>query len=262
MVNNVVEFSGLIGEAWGKFEETKWLLSVPVVMSLMNYGKVLEALKLEGFHFGIQFPLPEPTPTLWSFVSLPGKASGALFSPEDVTFMVLMVLLGSYLEAGYLGSIRDEVLMRESSFLRNAGRDFSEFLKFNAMLHAVMMFLILTAVVSPLMALLAFLGLLLFLYAVYGTPFLISIYNLGFMDALTKSLSMAKNGGEYLDYAVKYLAAGALISIPLTLVVANMGISGLVVGLIISTPISLTLSTATVLFFIAVNPKSSEWGKL
>ncbi len=246
----MVEFFRLLGEAWGKFEETKWLLPVPVVMSLLNYEKVLEALNVEGFHFGIQFPLPEPTPTLWSLVSLPAKASGAVFSLEGITFTALFILLGSYLEAGYIGSIRDEVLMRESDFLKNAGRDFPEFLKFNAMLYAVMMFLILTVMVSPFMALSAFLGLLIFLYAIYGTPFLISIYNLSFMDALAESLNMAKNGGEYLSYAINYLAVGTLISIPLTLIVTNMGIAGLVVGLLLSAPISLTLSTATVIFFI------------
>ncbi len=254
----MVEFLELLGEAWKKFEETKWLLPVPVVMSLMDYGKVLEVLNVEGFHFGIQFPLPEPTPTLWSLVSLPAKASGVAFSPEGITFMVLMVLLGSYLEAGYLGSIRDEVLMRESTFFKNAGRDFPEFLKFNAMLYTVMMLLILTLLASPFTFLLAFLGLLIFLYAVYGTPFLISIGGLGFMDALAESLRLAMKGGKYLDYALKYLALGAFISVPLTLIVANMGVVGLVAGLLLSAPISLTLSTATLLFFLALGEPGTK----
>ncbi|NJE05812.1 hypothetical protein E3E36_06575 [Thermococcus sp. M36] len=234
---------------------------MPVVMSLMDYGKVIGALNVEGPHFGIQFPLPESVPTLWSFVSLPAKASGVAFSPEGITFMVLLILLGSYLEAGYVGSIRDEVLMRESSFLKNAGRDFPEFLKFNAILYAVMMLLILTVLASPFMFLLAFLGLIIFLYAVYGTPFLISIDGLGFMDALVESLRLAKKGGEYLDYALKYLALGAFISVPLTLIVTNTGVPGLIVGLLLSAPLSLTLSTATVIFFVDLRARGFNRGK-
>ncbi|KUH32507.1 hypothetical protein APY94_09415 [Thermococcus celericrescens] len=254
----MVEFLGLLGEAWGKFEETKWLLPVPLVMSLMDYDKVIRTLHLEGFHFGIRFPLPEPSPTLWSFVSLPAGASGTTFSPEGLMFTALLVLFGSYLQAGYIGSIRDEVLMRDSSFLKNAERDFLEFLQFNLVLYAVMMLLILFLMALPSMFFSAFLGLMIFLYAIYGTPFLISIRGLKFRDALIESLNLAKKGGEYLDYALKYLAIGALISVLLTFIATNTGVFGFTVGLFLAAPISLTLSTATVIFFIDLTPKFSD----
>ncbi|ASJ03901.1 hypothetical protein A3L01_00395 [Thermococcus barossii] len=245
----MVEFTELMNEAWGKFEETKWLLPVPVILSLIDYGKVIGVLNLEGPHVGIRFPLPEPTPTLWSFVSLPANAAGSSFSPQTLFVMALFILLGSYLEAGYVGSIRDAVKMTGGSFLDNAGRDFFEFLQFNLMLYAVMVILIVPLMAMPFMFLLAFPAFLIFLYAIYGVPFLISVQRLEFRDALAESIHLAKRGGEYLDYALKYLAIGALISLPLTLVVTNMGLPGLVIGLLLSAPFSLTLSTATVLFF-------------
>lgn len=246
----MVEFTEILGEAWGRFEETKWLLPVPVVMSLMDYGKVIGVLNFEGTHFGIRFPLPEPAPTLWSFVSLPANASGLTFSAQGLMVMTLFILLGSYLEAGYLGSIRDAVRMVEGSFLDNAKRDFFEFLQFNLILYAVMVVLIIPLMAMPSMFLLAFPALLVFLYAIYGTPFLISIHGLGFGDALRETINLAKMGGEYLDYALKYLVLGALISVPLTFIVTNTGLPGLVVGLLLSAPLSLTLSVATVLFFM------------
>ncbi|NJE61512.1 hypothetical protein [Thermococcus sp. 21S7] len=260
-MNNVVEFLGLLGEAWGKFEETKWLLPVPLVMSLMDYDKVIRTLHLGGFHFGIRFPLPEPLPTLWSFVSLPAGAPGTTFSPEGILFTALLVLFGSYLQAGYVGSIRDEVLMREGRFLKNAERDFLEFLQFNLMMYAAVTILVLSLITVPSMFLLAFLALLVFLYAVYGTPFLISILGLRFRDALVESLNLARRGGEYLDYALKYLAIGAMISVPLTFIATNAGVFGLTVGLFLVAPVSLTLSIATVLFFIDITSKFSDWEK-
>jgi len=245
----MVEFIGLLGEAWRKFEETKWLLPVPVIMSLMDYGKLVKVLSFEGIHLGIRFPLPEPAPSLWSFVSLPTNTPGIELSIQGLMTTALFVILGSYLEAGYLGSIRDAVRTAEGSFFKNAERDFLKFLQFNLLVYTLTLTLGLPVMVIPTLFIPVMPMLLAFLYVVYGTPFLISIYGLGFTEALKESINLAKKGGEYLNYALKYLALGAVVSIPMTFIVVNGGTLGLLAGLIISAPLSLTLSTATVIFF-------------
>lgn len=253
----MVRFIELLGEAWGKFEETKWLLPVPIILSLMDYSNLTKVLSFEGFHIGVRFPLPEPVPDLWSFVSVPADPHGVVFSAGSLVIMALAIVLGSYLEAGYLGSIRDAVRMVDGSFLDNAGRDFLQFLQFNLMVYAVTLALILPVMAMPPLFFLTFPGLLLFLYFVYGTPFLISIYGLKFTEALGESINLAKRGGEYLDYALKYLLVGMLISVPLTFIVVNGKAFGILVGLLASAPLSLTLSISTVLFFMRIRGAST-----
>jgi len=246
----VVEFTRLLGEGWNRSRENLHLLPIPIILSLLDYGKVMQVLNFEGIRIGVRFPLPEPTPTLWSFVSLPNNSEGSFFSVQGAVITAILILVGSYLSAGYVGSLRDSVLGRNPDFFESAERDFPGFLQFNLMVYAFILVLILITFLSPPSVLLAIPVLLVFLYMVYGAPFLISVLGLGFREALGISLKLAGSGGDYLDYALKYLLVGALISIPLTFLVMIAGPAGLVFGLLVAAPLSLALTASTVLFFV------------
>jgi len=245
----VVEFTRLLSGAWEKFGETLYLLPVPIILSLVDYGKVKQVMTFEGIHFGVRFPLPEPTPTLWSFVSLPPAPHNTTLSAQGLVITAILILVGSYLSAGYVGSLRNIVLGEEAKFFDSAERDFLDFLQFNLLVYGFILLLILVAMASPPSVLLAIPVLLVFLYMVYGTPFLISVLGLSFREALNMSIKLAGSGGEYLDYALKYLLFGALVSLALTFVVVDVRFIGILFGLVIAAPLSITLTTATVMFF-------------
>ncbi|WP_457751905.1 hypothetical protein [Thermococcus sp.] len=248
-MDNVVEFTRLLSEAWGKFGEAVYLLPIPIILSLVDYGKVKQVMTFEGIHFGVRFPLPEPTPTLWSFVSLPPAPHNTPLSAQGAVITAILILVGSYLSAGYVGSLRNIVLGNKANFFDSAERDFLGFLQFNLLIYGFVLLLVLVAMASPPSVLLAIPVLLVFLYMVYGTPFLISVLSLSFWEAFNMSIKLAGSGGEYLDYALKYLLFGVLVSIPLTFVVVDVRVMGVLFGLLIAALLSVTLTTATVMFF-------------
>jgi len=245
----MVEFTGTLGRALDEVWGTAPLLAVPVVLTFLSFDAVRRVLAFEGFHVGIKFVFPEDVPTLWSFVSLP-QAPGSGVSPVGILLLFLGALIGAYLSAGYLGSIKENLERGDFDFMTNAGRFFLDFLWFRLLLSLFELLLILAGLVLGPLIILALPVVLFISYLIYGVPYIIVSEGMGFEGALRKSVGLALTGGEYLEYGLKYLAFVALVSIPMTIVTVDFGLPGLVAGVLVSPFVSLVLSTATMTFFL------------
>ncbi|WP_457741988.1 hypothetical protein [Thermococcus sp.] len=225
---------------------------VPLVLTLFSVNNLSRVLTFSGFHLGIKFVFPEDVPTLWSFVSLP-PSTGSGVSAVGFVFMLFGAIVGAFLSAGYLGTIGGKLRGEETNFLSNGWRFFTDFLQFKLLLFLIGVTLMFMGVILGALIVLALPVLLFVSYLIYGIPYIIVSQNINFGGAFKRSVEMALGGGEYLSYGLKYLAFVALISLPMTIVVVNFGLAGLLVGTALSPVLALVLSTATMIFFLERN---------
>ncbi|WP_297535690.1 hypothetical protein [Thermococcus sp.] len=245
----MVDFVEALTRGWEKVGELAPLMVVPLVLTLLSVDNLRKVVAFSGFHIGVKFVFPEDVPTLWSFVSPPPSA-GSGVSAVGLVLMLVGAIVGAFLSAGYLGSIRDRLSGRETDFMSNGERFFLDFLWFKLLLLVIGVTLIFTGMLLSALIVLALPLLLFVFYLIYGVPYLIVSQNMSFGEAFERSVEMALKGGDYLGYGLKYLAFVALVSVPMTVVVVNFGLVGLLAGIAVSPVLALVLSTATMIFFL------------
>ncbi|MFC7044520.1 hypothetical protein ACFQH6_03045 [Halobacteriaceae archaeon GCM10025711] len=241
-------FRALLTAAWGRLDELLPLAAVPLVSTLLGVDKVRRIVAFDGFHLGVQFNFPLPLVDLWTFVSLPTE-SGVHVSPS-LSLLPVVVLVESALTAGYLGGIHRYLRDGEYAFLADVRRYFLRFLGFNALVWGSVAVAGALAVQTMTPALLLVVGLVGFVlaYLFFGAPYLFVVADAGFVDGLARSYSFARDEPAYTRYAVAYLLFVAVASVVTTAVVANLGLFGVAVGALVTAPLSLALSVATVAF--------------
>jgi len=250
MVVLMVEFMKLLEEAWYRKSDFIPLMLIPMITSLFSLNNIKRVLDFHGFHIGVKFLFPEDIPNLWSFVSLPNPKPGINITLAGVISLIAFTIIGAYLAAGYLGSIKQGLESRTYEFSHNAGKYFIEMLKFRVLILLILFAMMGLALITPLFVLLALPMMIFLTYLIYGTPYLIVSQELTFGEALRKSLDLALNGGKYAEYGIKYLLFAIPISIVMTLLTVNLNIIGIIFGILITAPISLTLTTTTMTFFL------------
>ncbi len=243
------DFRSLLGDARSVAGSVPILAAVPFVTALLAIDNVRRAATTGGydFHLGVAFRFPTAVVDLWAFVSLPAAGAGVRVA-EPVWLIPVFVLVQSALAAGYLGSIDQWIEERRFDFLRNVERHVRGILGYNVLVWAVTLAVLGFGLLAGPLLLVLVPAFLLFNYLFFAAPYLIVVRGDGVGEALGRSYEWAVAGDEYFAFAVQFLVAVALVSVPTTLVAANFGIVGVAVAALCTAPVGLTFSAATTLF--------------
>lgn len=207
---------------------------VPALASLAAIGEIRRAVESPPGG-GVTFPLPTGLATLWTYTDVPGgpgTVAGSLsVSPSGVAAAAVGVVFAGALEAGFLGTLDGRIdgdpitLDRFALAVR----------RFGVRLIGVQVVRLLAVVavvfVGQLFVPLAFLGSLAVGYLLYGWPFVVVVRDESLTDTLGVTLGLATESRSYVWFAVGHLVCGALASVPLTGLVRNTGLAGVVIGI-------------------------------
>jgi hypothetical protein len=238
-------------------EQELWQFAlVPLLLAALNGTKIGNLLRSDhDFHAGISFGVPLPVTDTWAFVSTPTTGGGVEFSgPASLlgvgVFAFGLVLQGLLL-AGYLGGLNRGLRGEQPQFGAMVGRYWQRFLGFAVLLLALFLPPVLFTLASRSIGALVVLWLVAFFvlgYLLYAAPYLIVLHDTGLGEALSWSVSLAMDGGAYFRYALGYALVVLAISVPATLVVANVPLLGILIGIVGLAPVGLVFDTATLVF--------------
>ena len=228
---------------------------VPLLLSALNGRQIRNVLgSAYDLHAGISFGVPIPVTDAWSFVSTPTPGGGVTVGPTALAGVALFavgIVLQGVLLAGYLGGLSRGVRGEPPAFGATVREYWLPFLGFALVLLAMFLPPALFVLGPAGLRGLLVLWLLVFVvggYLLYAAPYLIVLHDVGLGRALGWSVSLATEGGAYLRYAAGYAVVVLLISVPATLVVANLSILGVLVGIVGLAPVGLVFDTATLVF--------------
>ena len=237
-------------------EHGLWLFAViPLLSSILGFSNARKLLAADiSFHVGITFGFPLPVTDPWSFVSTSvggGAQVTGPATPAAIGLLAIGIVIQSILLAGYLGGVRDGLRGEHPDFVGAVQSQFVPFLGFSIVLLTLAVPPMLFALASGSLTAVVLLWLpvyVLISYLFYATPYLIVLHDVGLGRALRWSLSLATGGGEHLRYALGYAVLVAVVSVPATVVVANLGVLGILLGIFVLSPVGLVFDTATLLF--------------
>lgn len=246
----MVAFDRLVRDAWSRVDHR--LAAVPVVTALLQFDKVERVLGFDGGHVGVTFRFPTPVTDAWTFVSLPNQGGGVNVA-GPIPLLAVLVVIQAALAAGYLGGIHQSLRGRDLDFVGAVSRYGASILGYQALVFAVGLVSVVFAagglrgagVLVLLLALPAYLALG---YLFFATPYLVVARDLALADALGRSYAMAVEGGDYLDFAWKYLLVVLLLSLVGTALVVNGRLPGILAGAVLAAPVGLALDAATLAF--------------
>lgn len=227
---------------------------VPLLLAALNGRKIRAVLTSPTeIHSGLSVGIPIPATDAWSFVSAPSGGGVTVAGPGllGVGLFALGVLLQGVVLSVYLGGLVRE-LRGEPARLGDAFQQyFVRFLGFTLVLLVLFLPPVLSTLAARSLASLVLLWLLVVPlggYLLYAAPYLVVLHDCSLGEALSRSVSLALGGGPYLRYAVGYAVVVLVISIPATLVVANVPVLGILLGVVGLAPVGLVFDTATLLF--------------
>jgi hypothetical protein len=210
------------------------LAVVPFVASLVSLSKLRQALSAGGG--GITFPFPSGLPTLWTYVSLPGVAGPGVATaatPAALLAVVPLFLVGllvtSALEAGFLGALDGRIGDGERGFGASVAHFGLRMVGVNLVRTAVVLAALPFVVVPPLIVI-ALVAVIVLGYLTYGLPFVVVTQEVGVVTALGRTVDHATGSGGYARFGFAHLLAGAVASVPLSILARNGGIPGILVG--------------------------------
>lgn len=207
------------------------LAVVPMIASLLSVGRIERVLAADP-GFGVSFALPTGLPTLWTFTDVPGGSVGGPVVPDFGNAAVVIVGLAvtAALEAGFLGSLVARTNGRRidrDRFLLNVGRFGVRMIAVRLVTFtAVALIVLLGGVFLPL----AVVGAIAVSYGCYGWPYVVVVRDESALDALGITLALARNGGAYLAFAVAHVVGAAIVSLPVSLLVRNGGLIGILLA--------------------------------
>ncbi len=262
----MVAFERLVSDAWSRVDHR--LAAVPVLTALLQFDKVERVVGFRGGHFGVTFRFPTPVTDAWTFVGLPNQGGGVNVT-GPLPLLAALVAVRAALAAGYLGSVHRSLSGRDLDFVGSIQRYGPSILGYQVLVFAVGLLGVALAVggLRGAGALVLLLGLPAYVvlgYLFFATPYLVVARDLALGDALARSYRLATSplaqseaqspsraaaaGGDYLDFAWKYLVAVALASLAGTALVVNGGMSGVLAGAVLAAPVGLALDAATMAF--------------
>ncbi|MFC5972266.1 hypothetical protein ACFPYI_13070 [Halomarina salina] len=262
----MVSFQSLAGEGWRRTESVRWLVVVPFVWSFAQFGSVQSVLDYHGFTVGLRLPVPAALPTLWTFARVPSSGitvnpptgAGGVFPP--ILGVPVAFVVGGLLTAGFLGELHAAMAAPERrGFVENVVRFAVPQLSYAALVALAGVLVGGLASVFPPAILVAFVGFFVAGYLFWATPFLVVTDDRSLAEAVQRSYRLAMDGGEHASFFFKYLGAGALLSIPVTLFTVNFGFVGLFLGAVVTAPLCLAFSAAA-LAYLDGGPVSREVG--
>jgi len=231
---------------WERSRPVLVLGLVPAIVTLLSFGNVRRALSPAGFHVGVSLSFPAPVADLWTFADI-GVAAGGGVTLSSLLTLLLLVVVEGVLAAGYLGSIDDHLADRRVDFGANVQRYAGRMVAFNAiwLLVTVGLSLLLLSVSPVLLLIVGFPAIVLLSYLLYGTPYLLVVRDEPLEVALDRSVTYARRGGAYFRYGVGYFGGVAVASVFASVVVANFGPVGLVLGMAAAGTFGFALNVAT-----------------
>jgi hypothetical protein len=263
----VPDLSARLAAAWADALTHLRLALVPAAVALVAVGRIREVVASSGFHAGLTARLPTPVVDVWGFVSLPGGSGQAVVGPGSLALLPVAVVLRAALGAGLVGSCHAVAATGEYDFLANVRRHLVPFLGYAAvttLLSTGVALLVAGGVLvggggaSTALGPLAIPVLLLLGYLFWATPFLVVTRETGLVPAARASLALATDGGRHAAFSAGHLLVVAVASVPVTLVVANGGLVGVLLGAVGVAPVGLTLTLATVVFVADHDPASTS----
>lgn len=238
------------------------LAVVPFVVALARWRDVVATGTDPSRAFGITFPTPHSFVSLWSFVNAPtGAGSGGGAAGGDLPLVVgtavgglfvvslaVYVLLAGLALAGYLGSIAEGTASASFDFLTNVRRYGRPLVAYEA--ASVLVFLGVVGALAAAPALFPAVAVLLFAvaYLTYLAPYLVVVADLGLVAAVRRSVDLTTGRAEAALAFLAFVAAGALVSVPLSALAYGNGVVGTVLAAALAAPLGLYASVGFVLF--------------
>jgi hypothetical protein len=162
---------------------------------------------------------------------------------------------------GLSRNVHDAIETGDYDFARNTKEYFRPLLGYTALVWVVLLLSFGVGAVFPPLLFVALPMLLVLNYLFYGVPFLVVVDDRSLGKALRRSNRLARGESNtdttYASFGIGYLVFVFVASIVGTLFI-NLGILGVVVSAVVSAPVALALTVATVEFFIDVRHSSSE----
>nr|WP_256487779.1 MULTISPECIES: hypothetical protein [unclassified Haladaptatus] len=232
------------------------LAVVPLLATFIDIDKIRKVSEVNGLRLGVSFHFPTGLPTFWTFVSLPNTTTGIHISPMWY-FVPIYAVVTSILMGGFLGSIRDGIETGSYDFTYNARNYFLPLLGYTVLVWVAILATGGAALVFAPLIFVALLVLLVLNFVFYGVPFIVVVDDRSLTEALRRSYELATGESKYATFGVGYLVVVFLLSLVGTLFI-NLGIAGIVIGAVLSAPVSLALTVATVEFFIDLRSPGSN----
>lgn len=260
-----MEFLSLLNASLRTVDDLTPLVIVPALAALANVSELERVARFHGGHVGVAFGIPFPIADLWTFVNTPTSGVvGVPFestAPHHLAAVIVALVIGSavagVVSAGYLGSIHEYLVSSRYDFVANAKRYAVPLVGFYLSLLAIGGGSVLFAAeigASPGLLLLAIPLTLLIGYLLYATPFLVVTEGLSLVPAARRSVSLATDGGVYVEYFLKYALTVAAISILTTPIVVMGGLGVAVIATIAVAPVGLAFNVSTVWFLAELGP--------
>ncbi|GKZ16203.1 hypothetical protein [Haladaptatus sp. T7] len=258
-----MSFGDYLSDGFDRLGTLLPLALVPLFATFLHLDNIRRATSFTGYHLGATFRFPTAIPTFWTFVSLPNQGVGVHVSPT-MYFAPVTIVVESVLAAGYLGSVRDAIETGRYDFARNAKEYFVPLLGYTLLVWAVLLVAFGVGVAFAPLLFVALPVMLILSYLFYGTPFLVVVDDCSLGEALRRSNDLAVGGSDadttYGSFGVGYLVFVFVASLVGTLFI-NLGVVGVVLGAVLSAPVALALTAATVEFFVDLrgsNPDSTD----
>ncbi|MFB6361228.1 MAG: hypothetical protein ABEH59_07880 [Halobacteriales archaeon] len=259
-------FTTRISDGWERALRELPLAAVPLFLTVLNTDKISRILAFDGNHFGLRLGLPAGVVNLWQFVSIPNESvSIGIGTPESTPLAVVLIpgflVLKAGLAAGYFGSVRRTLETDRIDFFGSAREHFLPFLFYTLIPFLVILPLYvvregggINAVGPAVIVLIPIVIIAAYLF--YATPYLVVLRETDLLSALRGSYDLAVTGGPYFRYALGFAGLVLLLSIPMTAVVVNLRLIGIVLGLVVTAPVGLACNIATMRFIADIDSES------
>ncbi|WP_323674245.1 hypothetical protein [Halorubellus sp. PRR65] len=242
----MVSLPEYVQAAWGRVRSDALLLALPVVGTALQFENALRVLRA-GPGGGVTFSFPTGFATLWSFVNVP-TPEGVFVRP--VAFVVGM-LVNAALTAVYVPRVVERVRPGRGETRVDAAlsRYFAPLFGIALALAAVGLVLVAAALALGPLVVLAFPLVLALGYALYAAPFLVVVEDRDAVDALSRSVDLATDGGAYASFGGQYLLLAALVSLPASTVV-RAGVLTIALATVLAAPLAAATTGATAAFVV------------
>lgn len=228
------------------------LVVVPLVVTLLDYGRLTALLANTDRVFSVTFGLPRAVSSLWSFVN--AQPDGVSVEPSAFggfgSFLVAAVVsavVGGLLAAGYLGSI-DAALDGDYDFRRATRRYAPRLIAYALLETGVGLLLFVPAMAARALLPVVAIGLFALAYLFFATPYLVVIEDSPLLAALRQAGALAVGEARVLAFFLAYLLVSAGLSLPISWVAFRQPPTGVGLAVVLAAPLALLLNVATLLF--------------
>ncbi|WP_336360845.1 hypothetical protein [Haladaptatus sp. ZSTT2] len=253
----------------GRAQKHLLLALVPLTMALMEIEKIQQIVAHHGMHVSFRVSFPSGVITLWTFVEGPTQGLTVDSIAPTVSPMALVlpgyIVIQAALTAGYFGSLADALETGAYDFFANVRRYFVQFLVYT-LLPMVLIAPLLVFDGQPLSSSLT-LFFVLFIpiffaltYLFYATPYLVVLRETDIISAAKGAYGLALDGGAFWRYTLGFVALSLLASAFISAFVVNLGLGGIIFGVLILSPVGLGLNFATMHLIADIDPHSPSYG--